>query len=92
MEKLNVDVKYAAQTVLACCVLHNFCQIAGEPEPDEQIDNSPNQDFVIPYEDEEEAILQTEGREETRRILFIEWLRKGEEAGLERAARRQRLF
>lgn len=91
LEKLNVDVKYAAQTVLACCVLHNFCQIAEEPEPDEQIDNSPNQDFVIPYEDEEEAILQMEGTE-TRRILFIEWLRKHEEAELERAARRQRLF
>lgn len=91
LEKLNVDVKYAAQTVLACCVLHNFCQIAGEPEPDEQIDNSPNQDFVIPYENEEEAILQIEGME-TRRIMFIEWLRKHEEADLERATRRQRLF
>ncbi|KAH9292378.1 hypothetical protein KI387_042440 [Taxus chinensis] len=90
-EKLNVDVKYAAQTVLACCVLHNFCQIAGEPEPEELVDNSPNQEFVISCEDEEERKFQMEGME-NRRILFLEWLHRREEAEPERAARRQRLF
>ncbi|GLJ14703.1 hypothetical protein SUGI_0238360 [Cryptomeria japonica] len=91
LEKLNVDVKYAAQTILACCVLHNFCQIADEPEPEEQVDSSPNQELVISYEDEDERNLQMIGKE-SRRVIFLEWLHRREEAELERAARRPRLL
>ncbi|KAK9166839.1 hypothetical protein Scep_002030 [Stephania cephalantha] len=34
LQNLNVGLNHAPQTIVACCVLHNFCQIAGEPEPD----------------------------------------------------------
>ncbi|ERM96831.1 protein ALP1-like [Amborella trichopoda] len=32
LQDLNVDLNHAPQTIVACCVLHNICQIAGEPE------------------------------------------------------------
>lgn len=32
LRNLNVGLDHASQTVVACVVLHNFCQIAGEPE------------------------------------------------------------
>ena len=31
---LNVGISHAPQTIVACCVLHNLCQIAKEPEPE----------------------------------------------------------
>lgn len=34
LRNLNVGLDHASQTVVACVVLHNFCQIAGEPEDD----------------------------------------------------------
>lgn len=34
LRNLNVGLDHAAQTVVACVVLHNMCQIAGEPEDD----------------------------------------------------------
>ncbi|KAL0909315.1 hypothetical protein M5K25_020168 [Dendrobium thyrsiflorum] len=34
LRNLNIGLDHAAQTVVACVVLHNFCQIAGEPEDD----------------------------------------------------------
>ncbi|ONK74214.1 uncharacterized protein A4U43_C03F3970 [Asparagus officinalis] len=34
LRNLNVGLNHAAQTVVACVVLHNMCQIAGEPEDD----------------------------------------------------------
>ncbi|PKA55474.1 hypothetical protein AXF42_Ash006676 [Apostasia shenzhenica] len=34
LRNLNVGLDHAAQTVVACIVLHNICQIAGEPEDD----------------------------------------------------------
>ncbi|XP_058097039.1 uncharacterized protein LOC131242436 isoform X2 [Magnolia sinica] len=33
LQDLNVGLNHAPQTIVACCVLHNICQIAGEPEP-----------------------------------------------------------
>uniref|UniRef100_A0A7C9DXG4 DDE Tnp4 domain-containing protein n=2 Tax=Opuntia streptacantha TaxID=393608 RepID=A0A7C9DXG4_OPUST len=33
LQNLNVGVHHAPQTIVACCVLHNLCQIAREPEP-----------------------------------------------------------
>lgn len=32
LRNLNVGLDHAAQTIVACVVLHNMCQIAGEPE------------------------------------------------------------
>lgn len=34
LQDLNTGVHHAPQTIVACCVLHNLCQIAREPEPD----------------------------------------------------------
>ncbi|VVA98187.1 unnamed protein product [Arabis nemorensis] len=34
LQSLNVGVNHAPQTIVACCVLHNLCQIAREPEPE----------------------------------------------------------
>ncbi|XP_068642819.1 protein ANTAGONIST OF LIKE HETEROCHROMATIN PROTEIN 1 [Aristolochia californica] len=33
LQNLSVGLDHAAQTIVACCVLHNICQVAGEPEP-----------------------------------------------------------
>lgn len=29
-----MDINHVPLTIVACCVLHNMCQIAGEPEPE----------------------------------------------------------
>ncbi|EPS58675.1 hypothetical protein M569_16135, partial [Genlisea aurea] len=34
LRDMNVGLNHAPQTVVACCVLHNLCQIAKEPEPE----------------------------------------------------------
>ncbi|CAN1278439.1 Protein ALP1-like [Linum perenne] len=34
LQDMNVGLNHAPQTIVACCVLHNLCQIAREPEPD----------------------------------------------------------
>ncbi|KAK6916480.1 Harbinger transposase-derived nuclease domain [Dillenia turbinata] len=34
LQDLNVGLNHAPQTVVACCVLHNLCQIAKEPVPE----------------------------------------------------------
>ncbi|XP_010695374.1 protein ALP1-like [Beta vulgaris subsp. vulgaris] len=34
LQDLNVGLHHAPQTIVACCVLHNLCQIAREPEPE----------------------------------------------------------
>uniref|UniRef100_A0A2P2JCG0 DDE Tnp4 domain-containing protein n=1 Tax=Rhizophora mucronata TaxID=61149 RepID=A0A2P2JCG0_RHIMU len=34
LQDLNVGLNHAPQTIVACCVLHNLCQVAREPEPD----------------------------------------------------------
>ncbi|KAK8626845.1 hypothetical protein V6N13_134475 [Hibiscus sabdariffa] len=38
LRDLNVGINHAPQTIVACCVLHNLCQIAREPEPEIQKD------------------------------------------------------
>ncbi|XP_051133699.1 protein ALP1-like [Andrographis paniculata] len=35
LQDLNVGLNHAPQTIVACCVLHNLCQVAREPEPPE---------------------------------------------------------
>eukprot|EP00252_Welwitschia_mirabilis_P026028 TRINITY_DN8338_c2_g1_i1.p1 TRINITY_DN8338_c2_g1~~TRINITY_DN8338_c2_g1_i1.p1 ORF type:complete len:438 (+),score=63.20 TRINITY_DN8338_c2_g1_i1:117-1430(+) len=32
LQNLNVGTQHAPQTIVACCVLHNLCQLYGEPE------------------------------------------------------------
>ncbi|KAE8716699.1 putative nucleic acid binding protein [Hibiscus syriacus] len=39
LRDLNVGLNHAPQTIVACCVLHNLCQIAREPEPEIQKDS-----------------------------------------------------
>ncbi|XWS67999.1 hypothetical protein CRYUN_Cryun04dG0052400 [Craigia yunnanensis] len=34
LQDLNVGLNHAPQTIVACCVLHNLCHIAIEPEPE----------------------------------------------------------
>ncbi|GFY89619.1 PIF / Ping-Pong family of plant transposase [Actinidia rufa] len=34
LQDMNVGLDHAPQTIVACCVLHNLCQIAREPEPE----------------------------------------------------------
>ncbi|KAH8498432.1 hypothetical protein H0E87_017364 [Populus deltoides] len=34
LQDLKVGLDHAPQTIVACCVLHNLCQIAREPEPE----------------------------------------------------------
>ncbi|MFS7979707.1 putative harbinger transposase-derived nuclease domain-containing protein [Helianthus anomalus] len=34
LQDVNVGLNHAPQTIVACCVLHNLCQIAREPEPE----------------------------------------------------------
>ncbi|KAL3614185.1 hypothetical protein CASFOL_042259 [Castilleja foliolosa] len=34
LQNLNVGLNHVPQTIVACCVLHNLCQIAREPEPE----------------------------------------------------------
>ncbi|RDY14834.1 Protein ANTAGONIST OF LIKE HETEROCHROMATIN PROTEIN 1, partial [Mucuna pruriens] len=34
LQDLNTGAHHAPQTIVACCVLHNLCQIAREPEPE----------------------------------------------------------
>lgn len=34
LQELNVGLNHAPQTIVACCVLHNMCQISREPEPE----------------------------------------------------------
>lgn len=33
LQDLNVGLSHGPQTIVACCVLHNLCQLSGEPEP-----------------------------------------------------------
>ncbi|CAN0846681.1 Protein ALP1-like [Linum grandiflorum] len=34
LQDMNVGLNHAPQTIVACCVLHNLCQLREEPEPD----------------------------------------------------------
>ncbi|XXG61059.1 hypothetical protein AAC387_Pa04g2807 [Persea americana] len=46
LQNLNVGLNHAPQTIVACCVLHNICQIAGEPEP--ELFKDPKETVVPP--------------------------------------------
>lgn len=80
MRNMNVGLQYAAQTAVACCVLHNFCQLHGEPVPcqypvDPHLNHSSYRVPVL----ETEKYLASYGQE-TRMALFSYWLeRRGED-------------
>ncbi|MCO5554366.1 hypothetical protein L7F22_007895 [Adiantum nelumboides] len=42
LRDLNVSILFAPNVVIACCVLHNYVQLKGEPEPYDAIDPHPN--------------------------------------------------
>ncbi|MCO5601846.1 hypothetical protein L7F22_055971 [Adiantum nelumboides] len=42
LRDLNVNLPFAPNVVIACCVLHNYVQLKGEPEPHVAIDPHPN--------------------------------------------------
>ena len=65
LKNLNVDLKSACETVVACCVLHNFCQLANQPEPNIRVDDALNRNIS----DRREDFVG----EETRRVLFLDW-------------------
>lgn len=70
LSNLNVDLKFAAQTVVACCVLHNFCQLSGQPEPEDQVDCIPNHRSPALNDIDREAEI---AGEDSRRTLFLNW-------------------
>jgi hypothetical protein len=43
LQDLNVGRNHAPQTIVACCVLHNLCQIAREPEPEQEPWKEPDE-------------------------------------------------
>lgn len=67
LKNLNVDLKSAPQTIVACCVLHNFCQLSNQSEPKIQVDDALNHNVPDHYSDDV-------GGEETRQALFLNWL------------------
>ncbi|KAG6543027.1 hypothetical protein Mapa_015523 [Marchantia paleacea] len=73
LTNLNIGLQYAPQVVIACCVLHNFCQLAGEREPDDHTDMHLNNDnsYVSPP-DESERLAGIAGRAD-RAALFRDW-------------------
>lgn len=70
LRNLNMDLRFAAQTITACCVLHNFCGMQGEPlvESVEVYDNKEQ----APAEVASETRLATEARK-IRDVLFQDW-------------------
>ncbi|CAH9125816.1 unnamed protein product [Cuscuta epithymum] len=53
LQDLNVGLTHAPQTIVACCVLHNLCQIAREPEPElwkEPEENGTSQQRILENE------------------------------------------
>ncbi|XP_078440211.1 PIF / Ping-Pong family of plant transposase [Wolffia australiana] len=66
LRELDVGADHAAQTVVACCVLHNICQIAGEPEDEEAYawrdprENAPPPPPARPVEAERSLVYSAE--------------------------------
>ena len=61
LRDLNVGIEHAAQTIVACCVLHNMCQIAGEPE---------DEDVYVWMDPEESAVPAPRILEGERSLFF----------------------
>ncbi|CAM6111088.1 unnamed protein product [Calypogeia fissa] len=78
LANLNIGLQYAPQVVVACCVLHNFCQLAGEKEPEDHIDlqpnsyNNANSSGPLDQSDQEIMVEAMAGRA-YREVLFSEW-------------------
>ncbi|KAL2622327.1 hypothetical protein R1flu_002532 [Riccia fluitans] len=76
LTNMNIGLQYTPQVVIACCVLHNFCQLAGEREPEDHTDIHLNNDNShIPPPDESERLLSIAGRSD-RAGLFRDWAEK----------------
>lgn len=74
---MNVHLMHAPQIAVACCVLHNICQLWGEPEPQQQqvethLNNQSRGSSMI-YEVDEAAKMAGEG---VREVLFRDWVKR----------------
>eukprot|EP01018_Ginkgo_biloba_P006263 Gb_03989 [translate_table: standard] len=87
---MNVHLVHASQLAVACCVLHNICQLWGEPDPHEmQADHhsSVNRSVPgLPRSDEEARVAG----EEIREALFRDWVRRSLEDCSPRPSEQQR--
>ncbi|KAL3688039.1 hypothetical protein R1sor_014348 [Riccia sorocarpa] len=72
LQNLNVGLNYSAQTVVACCVLHNICVLGGEPEV--PITPDPNENGPIARALDTERSLNYFG--ESIRQLLLEDLQE----------------
>jgi len=73
---MNVHLIHASQLAVACCVLHNICQLWGEPDPQEiQGDSHPsgNRSMPVLYRPDQESRI---AGEEIREALFRDWVRR----------------
>lgn len=66
LQDLNVGLHHVPQTIVACCVLHNLCQIAREPEP--ELWKEPDESGVQPRMLDSEKSLYFFG-ESLRQVL-----------------------
>lgn len=77
LANLNIELHYAPQVVVACSVLDNFCQLAGEKEPEDHIDvhlnnNIANSSGPLHHSDHESLVEGMAGRA-CREVVFSEW-------------------
>ncbi|KAI5077129.1 hypothetical protein GOP47_0006953 [Adiantum capillus-veneris] len=74
---MNVHLMHAPRVAVACCVLHNICQLWGEPEPPheqlEQRVNEQSQGSAAVYEIDEAARMAGEA---AREALFRDWVKR----------------
>lgn len=74
---MNVHLMHAPQIAVACCVLHNICQLWGEPEPQQhQVEMHPNTQSrgASAVYDVDDA-SKTAG-EVIRESLFRDWVKR----------------
>lgn len=73
---MNVHLIHASQLAVACCVLHNICQLWGEPDPEElQGENYSGGSRLIPGFQRTDEQSRITG-EEIREALFRDWVRR----------------
>lgn len=66
LQDVNVGLHHAPQTIVACCVLHNLCQIAREPEP--EMWKEPEENGSVPRVLDSEKACRYYG-ESSRQVL-----------------------
>lgn len=81
LKGMNVHLMHAPRIAVACCVLHNICQLWGEPEPPQQqmeaYSNEQTHGSAAAYEIDEAAKLAGEA---SREALFRDWVKRSLES------------